>query len=258
VAQLLGTQRPRRFEEGGHEVDEPLETLHEASLVTYESVATRRDLLLLLRKQPGITVTELARQLELTGMGVRRHLDALAAEGLAVTMVPTRRGLGRPAAGWRLTGAGLELFPRRYDGLALDLLEDLDEHAGPHAVDELLGHRTEKLVAEYRAELEGVDGLEARVAEVTRLRDESGFMAECGRDDDGELVLTECNCAVHRVAEKYPAVCAHELELLRRVLGPEVEVTRVAHTMSGDAVCSYRVRPRPSGNGNGAPRRPRR
>jgi len=222
-------------------------------------VATRRDLLLLLRKQPGITVTELARQLKLTGMGVRRHLDALAAEGLADTVVPARRGLGRPAAGWRLTAAGLELFPRRYDGLALDLLEDLDEQAGPQAVDELLGHRTEKLVAEYRAALEGVDGLEARVAEVTRLRDESGYLAEYGSDDSGDLVLTECNCAVHRVAEKYPAVCAQELELLRRALGSSVEVTRVAHTMSGDAVCSYRVRPRPPRNGNGAAprRRPR-
>jgi predicted ArsR family transcriptional regulator len=222
-------------------------------------VTTRRDLLLLLRKQPGITVTELARQLDLTGMGVRRHLDALAAEGLADTVVPARRGRGRPAAGWRLTAAGLELFPRRYDGLALELLEDLQEQAGSGAVDELVTRRTDKLVAEYRAELRGVDGLEARVAEVTRLRDEAGYMAESGHDDNGDLLLTECNCAVHRVAEKYPVVCAQELELLRRVLGSGVEVKRVAHTMSGDAVCSYRVRLRPSRNGNGSSttRRPR-
>jgi len=35
-----------------------------------------------------------------------------------------------------------------------------------------------------------------------------------------------------------------ELDLFRRVMGPDVEVTRVAHTMAGDAVCSYRIRKR--------------
>src|SRR5688572_15943456 len=66
-------------------------------------VNTRRELLLLLRKHPGITVAELAQELQLTGMGVRRHLDALASDGLVETVTSARRGLGRPASGWRLT-----------------------------------------------------------------------------------------------------------------------------------------------------------
>ncbi len=39
-------------------------------------------------------------------------------------------------------------------------------------------------------------------------------------------------------------ICAMELTLLRRVLGPDVEVTRMSHAMAGDAVCSYCIRPR--------------
>ena len=58
------------------------------------------------------------------------------------------------------------------------------------------------------------------------------------------LVLTENNCAIHRVAERHPAVCAMELTLFRRVLGPDVEVTRVSHAMAGDAGCTYCIRPR--------------
>jgi predicted ArsR family transcriptional regulator len=38
-------------------------------------------------------------------------------------------------------------------------------------------------------------------------------------------------------------VCAEELELFRRVLGSDVEVTRIAHTMAGDAHCAYCIRP---------------
>jgi predicted ArsR family transcriptional regulator len=203
-------------------------------------VSTRRDLLLLLRKQPGITVTELARELRLTGMGVRRHLDALTREGVVVPTERARKGVGRPAAGWRLTGAGLELFPRRYDRLALELLEDLAEVGGPDAVEALFAHHTDKVVARCETVLDGAD-LPDRLATIARLRDDEGYEAGFGEDGDGSLVFTEANCAVHNVAEQCPAVCAHEHDLLRRLLGPDVEVTRTSHILAGDATCTYRV-----------------
>ena len=208
------------------------------------SVNTRRELLLLLRKRPGITVAELAEELQLTGMGVRRQLDALASDDLVETATSVRRGLGRPASGWRLTATGLELFPRRYDTFALDVLEDLAEHAGPQAVDAVFHRRGDKLVAQYDEALAGCRGLQERVAGLAQIRDDAGYLAECTSNGNGELVLTENNCAVHKVAEHYPAVCAMELDLLRRVMGDDVEVTRIAHTMAGDAVCSYRIRKR--------------
>jgi len=207
-------------------------------------VTTRRKLLLLLRKNPGVTVTELAAELDLTGMGVRRHLAALEADGLVETTECTRQARGRPATGWRLSTAGVELFPRRYDAIALDLLEDVTEHAGPAAVAAVFARRTDKQVAEYESALAGRDTLSDRVAGIAAIRDEAGYLAEWSETADGDLVLTENNCAVHRVAERYPAVCAMELSLIRRVLGPDVEVDRVAHTMAGDAVCSYCIRPR--------------
>jgi predicted ArsR family transcriptional regulator len=199
---------------------------------------------LLLRKRPGITVAELARELELTGMGVRRHLESLATDGLVETVTSTRRGLGRPASGWRLTASGLELFPRSYDTFALDALEDIAEHVGPEAVNAVFDRRCDKLVAEYEETLAGCCGMEERVAGLARIRDDAGYLAEQTSNGSGELLLTENNCAVHRIAERYPAVCAMELDLLRRVMGPDAEVTRVAHTMAGDAVCSYRIRKR--------------
>ncbi len=212
-------------------------------------MTTRSDLLLLLRKQPGRTVTELAGCLSLTGMGVRRHLDALAAEGLVETAACEKKARGRPPTGWRLTATGMELFPRRYDTLALEILEDVAEQVDPRAVDAAFARRTDKLTAEYERALAGSSGLEERVAGLARLRDEAGYLAEWQADDDGTLMLTENNCAVHRVAQQYPVVCAMELALIRRVLGPEVEVTRVSHTMAGDAVCSYRIRRCGSGDG---------
>lgn len=211
--------------------------------VTFGLVSSRHQLLLLLRKHPGATVSELARELAISGMGVRRHLASLSAEGLVEQSACTRDGPGRPPAGWRLSASGMELFPRRYDALALDLLEDLstEEVAGA------LGRRTDKQVDQYRAVLAGCPSLEEKVAAIAGLRDQAGYLAEWSAVGPAEFVLTENNCAVHRVAEHHPAVCAMELSLLRQVLGPEVEVTRQSHAMTGDAVCSYCIRPSPPG-----------
>jgi predicted ArsR family transcriptional regulator len=210
-------------------------------------VTTRRELLLLLRTQPGITVNELARALSLSVVGVRRHLDSLAGERLVVRVPASRRSSngaahpGRPASGWRLSDEGLELFPRRYDGFALDLLEDLSETAGPDVMEAVFARRTEKVAAQYEAALEGVDDPRDKVRALAELRDQAGYVTACHSTPDGDVLLIENNCAVHRLAEKHSVVCTMELVLFRRVLGPDVEVTRESHTMAGDPVCCYRV-----------------
>jgi predicted ArsR family transcriptional regulator len=179
----------------------------------------------------------------ISGMGVRRHLTALASEGVVEPAACTPSGPGRPPAGWRLSPSGRELFPRRYDALAIDLLDEL----GPDELAGALTRRNDKQVAQYQAALAPYADLGEQVAEVARLRDQAGYQAEWSPGDGDTLVLTENNCAIHRVAEHHPAVCTMELSLLRRVLGPDVEVTRVAHAMAGDAECSYCIRPRTHG-----------
>lgn len=188
-----------------------------------------------------MTVAELSRQMAISGMGVRRHLAVLAADGLVEQSTCAQPGPGRPPAGWRLTATGREMFPRRYDTLALDVIDELspDELAG------VLARRNDKQAAQYEDAVATCGDLKEQVAEVARLRDVAGYQAEWGAGPDGTLVLTENNCAIHRVAESHPAVCASELALLQRVLGPGVEVTRLAHAMAGDAVCAYCIRPRP-------------
>lgn len=201
-------------------------------------MASRHQLLLLLRKHPGVTVADLAHALAMSGMGVRRHLVALATDGLVERSPCATTGPGRPPSGWRLSATGMEMFPRHYDTLALDLLEDLP----PDVAAAALASRTDKQVEQYREALAGSAGLEEQVAGLTDLREAAGYLAEWSAAGPG-YVLTENNCAVHRVAEHHPEVCAMELTLMRRVLGPEVEVTRTSHAMAGDAVCSYCIQP---------------
>ena len=176
----------------------------------------------------------------ISGMGVRRHLTALAAEGLVERAACSQSGPGRPPTGWRLSATGRELFPRRYDVLAIDLIDEL----APEELAGALARRNDRQVAQYQAVLEPCADLREQVVELARLRDQAGYQAEWQPGDGDTLVLTENNCAIHRVAEHLPAVCAIELSLFRDVLGPDVEVIRVSHAMAGDTVCSYCIRPR--------------
>ncbi|MGH9278047.1 MAG: helix-turn-helix transcriptional regulator, partial [Acidimicrobiales bacterium] len=135
-------------------------------------MTTRRELIVLLRTHPGITVNELAQELSMSVVGVRRHLDALVAAGL-VEHVPAsawHERRGRPASGWRLSSEGMEQFPRRYDAFALELLEDLAEEAGPEVVEAVFARRTEKLVGQYEAALDGVEEPHERIRLLATLR----------------------------------------------------------------------------------------
>ena len=61
--------------------------------------------------------------------------------------------------------------------------------------------------------------------------------AACGRS---AAVLTEHNCAIPAVADRFPEICAAEARFLADVLGAEVE--RRGHILNGCAACEYQVR----------------
>jgi DeoR family suf operon transcriptional repressor len=166
------------------------------------------------------------------------------------------RGPGRPPGGWRATNAALSDTPGNYDTFALDILADLTERDGSDAVDALLARQSDRLTAHYRSCLEDAPDLTEKVARLAELRDDAGYAAFAGTNDADELLLTECNCAVYRVAERYPAMCELELEVMRVVLGPDVDVQRVSHTMRGDGVCAYCITPLPTAAAAAAPAAP--
>jgi predicted ArsR family transcriptional regulator len=205
-------------------------------------VTTRRAVLLLLRRRPGITVAELADELQISGKAVRRHLNLLADAGMARTVPAVRRGAGRPAAGWEITAGGCDTLPRNYDSLAVDLLDDLADTLGPSGVEAVLARRTGKLASEYRVALAGSASLGEQVRALAVLRDQEGYVATSEEDGDGWR-LVEHHCAVQRAAQRHPSLCAMELSVLRQVLGPEVEVERDRHLLGGDTCCCYHIRP---------------
>jgi predicted ArsR family transcriptional regulator len=98
---------------------------------------TRESVARMLLEHGPVTAAQVAESLGLGAAAVRRHLDALLADGQASYRSPPRRGprgRGRPAKMFLLTAAGRALFEHTYDDLAVAALRFLSERDGEQAV----------------------------------------------------------------------------------------------------------------------------
>jgi predicted ArsR family transcriptional regulator len=209
----------------------------EAPLATLPT--TRRAILMVVKRAGSCTVADLAGQLGITAAAVRQQLLRLEEDGLVLHR-SEGDGRGRPAHRYELAPPAEALFPKRYGDLTTELLGYL---GGPDSAE--VGHLFE---ARGKRRLEGATprladrSLDEQVAELTRILDEDGYLADVARLEDGGWRITEHNCAILTVAAGYRQACSSELAFIRAAL-PGASVERVAHLMDGAHVCAYEVHP---------------
>ena len=206
-----------------------------------EPGSTRGKVLEALKKSDGLTADQLAEVIGVTSMAVRKHLAALERDGFVETTI-SRRAVGRPAHIYRLCPRAEGVFPKHYDAVVSDILEDLVDLDGIEKVEALLARRGERTKRVLRRYIDRDAPLQDRVAGLTRAMDEIGYVA-CWEACDSERYLIKLyNCAIDLVAEQFPAVCRQEADIFREVLDADVE--RSCHMLTGDHMCSYLVQER--------------
>jgi predicted ArsR family transcriptional regulator len=184
---------------------------------------------------------DLAAHLGVTAMAVRQHLYVLEAEGI-VAAEQQARPRGRPAKLWRLTEAAAPFFPDGHAELTLGLLDAMTEAFGARGLGKLIAARTEAQRTAYGARIQRRWPLKRRVEALARIRAEEGYMAEVRGAGRGVYLLVENHCPICAAAQACRGLCQRELELFEAVLGPDVEVARLDHLLSGARRCSYRIR----------------
>ena len=188
-----------------------------------------------------ITARDLSCQLDLTPAAVRRHLDALAAEGAIAEHEPTgaaQRGRGRPARAWVISDAGHTTLPTAYDAMALELLTFLEETGGEAAVEEYARRRAQHLVDQYAHEVRAAgDTPSARTHALSSALREDGFASSVREVPQATgLQLCQGHCPVQSAAEAFPALCEAEAEAFSELLG--VHVQRLQTLPAGGHVCT--------------------
>jgi DeoR family transcriptional regulator, suf operon transcriptional repressor len=202
----------------------------------------RRVVLYALRRLGDATTEQIAEDVGITVSGARQHLTALIEHGLVAASEvrddPHRRG--RPRLTYHVTELGDLLFPKAYGALTNELLGYVSE-TDPGGVDRLFERRRDNRIASANTRLGSCRSLAAKVAELTAILDEDGYLAsyeQLGRD---HFVVIEHNCAIAAVANRYGQACVSEIDFIRSVL-PEAEVTRISHMANGDRRCAYDIK----------------
>jgi DeoR family transcriptional regulator, suf operon transcriptional repressor len=219
---------------------------HDLQLAAGGPKGTRAAILIELKRAPAtagrLTAADLAERLGVSLNAVRHHLRELESEQL-VEYDRERRGVGAPAFAYRLTERGEALFPRRYEGTLLQLLEQVERRDGREAAVSMLKSQFDTIAERLEPALAGASP-QNRLELVTRAMANEGFMTEWRETPDTTDVVSH-NCAILAVAERFPELCEAERRFLTRAL--DASVNRVSHILNGCGACEYSVRFRHAG-----------
>ena len=197
----------------------------------------RRTLLARLKYAGPSTTAELAAHAGVTYEAVRQQLVGLADEGFVAREKGPTGGLGRPTSRYALTPAGDHTFAKRYDALAVELIDTASAVLGREALGLLLARLTEDRVRAWAPRLEGLSIEDRLVALREIYLDDDPFTAV--EDGEGGPRLVERNCPYLNVASRRPALCSVTVSTLTRLLG--AEVVRDERFQEGDGRCVFRV-----------------
>jgi DeoR family transcriptional regulator, suf operon transcriptional repressor len=203
----------------------------------------RRRVLDTLKIRPDSSLEDVAKELGVSKPAALRHLAALEAGGLVSRTTPSA-GVGRPPARFRLTSETARLFPEAYTQMSTSALAFIERELGRPAVVRLLQERSAEVGDTAEPRLRD-RALPERIAELARIREEGGYMAEVGTRRRQSTELLEHNCPILAIASKFPEACEVERQLFERML--KANVTSEHRMAAGHPVCRFLIRPSRAG-----------
>jgi predicted ArsR family transcriptional regulator len=199
---------------------------------------TKRQILLILKREGEIDLQSLSEKLNISKMGIHKHITDLEEMGL-VDRAKKRGGVGRPRLVLKLADSAADIFPRAYAALTVHTLEYIEEKLGRDAVEDALRRRQQQTAEDYQKYMEG-KSLPERVKILADLRNKEGYMAEMKRTHGSGYELYEYNCPILAVADKYFESCTLERKLFASILDADVETTH--RVVDNDYVCRFVIK----------------
>lgn len=191
-------------------------------------------------KQSGsVTIAQLAHQLHMTKESVRQHLLQLTRDGWVKSQTERTLSLlgGRPSKHYRLTIEGEHLFPKNYDVLAIEMMDQVADDIGPDGLKKILTSMTHTRVQQWEDTLDDLPIAEKLNKLKSFYLEDDPYMDVLQRGR--QLSLVESNCPFLNVATTRPALCSVTVSTLSRLLG--YEVVRTEKFQNGDGRCVFNV-----------------
>ena len=181
------------------------------------------------------TAAALSEKLGFTPAGIRRHLDALVADGVLEAREPHAalvRGRGRPSKVFVMTDNGREKFEHSYDDLAVAALKFMSAQVGEQSIKAFADSRADDIIKKASTSIAKRSHKSEALA--TFLSDQ-GYAASVAVKTHGEEICQH-HCPIAHVAAEFPQLCEAETRAFSELLGTHVQ--RLATIAHGDGVCT--------------------
>lgn len=202
-------------------------------------LTTKEKLLNLLKKETKMTVSQMAEALKITEMAVRKHLNVLERDSF-IRIAEMKQPVGRPVQVFSLTSQADVHFPKSYDNLTVDFLNDLQEIQGDEIIDRLFEKRSKRLADKYATSMKDNLTNEEMVETLKDIQIEKGYMADVIKIDDNQFELIEHNCPIFEVSKNFKQACNCETNMFKEVLGTN-QIERTSCKADGDNHCHFLI-----------------
>lgn len=203
--------------------------------------STADRILFFIKSQGSASTTRLAQLLETSAEAARQQVQKLVAAGWIEGRQEAASGVGRPRQNWVLTDAGNRRFPDAHAQLTAQLLGSVRQIFGAEGLDRLISQREAESRVVYQQTCTGKT-VTQRLEQLAAIRSAEGYMARV-EPDGKEWMLIEDHCPICVAARTCQGFCRSELQLFQEIVGPEAQVSREQHLLSGATRCAYRIVP---------------
>ncbi len=201
--------------------------------------ATRQRILEILKEQQTATVEELAKELELTPVTIRHHLDILRSEGLVQAPQVKRRDTpGRPQHVYGLTEAADAYFPKNYAGFTDMMLHEMRDQVEPEKMRSILDGVATRMVSKA-SPAPANETLPQRMDRIVKFLNTQGYDASW-EPTEGGCLLHAHNCPYHDVARENVEPCVMDASIITQMAGAAPQ--RVQWAFSGSNMCTYFIK----------------
>lgn len=183
-----------------------------------------------IKMSDGMPVSDLARDLGMSYMGVKQHCVKLAELGyLEEWRVPrAKKEVGRPEKLYRLRPKCDGLFPEAGVGLTLAVLQGVKQLYGESAPEKLLFHHFQQLREQWQPKVRAGKSMVEKATRFVDLRDKAGWFSKCHYDPETGFRVEEFHTPLAKIYAEYPSAVRMEVQMMEQLLGTKVVRNEVA------------------------------
>ena len=201
------------------------------------------DILISIKRSAGLSVSELAKIMKMSYMGVKQHCDDLKKMGYLDTWRRPKEGggSGRPEKVYRVTKRAGIFLPDFDNEFASQLLISIKDAFGANAPEKMIFAYLSNKVRYYQHHIKGETTLE-RATSFAIIRNREGFLCVCENlpESDPPTRIVEYHNPLQKIFEKHPAAVRMEKNMIELSLG--CSITRKEEFISGlprSIICLY-------------------